>query len=232
MYLASRIAQSEFERIAKRVKGKIRALPRSCRHERADAGLKNIWEEFKYQFQGVNSGYTDFYEGVVRDLCTAAIARLPPGFQQLLWLCTDEFSNLWVEQDEVTLDDCYRSSIVDALYRTVCDLASNEQLEFNPDDEESRINYELDRSISWGEHEVESKSGTSLPMTWTYYEYADDLLGRKNEDNTAMLPESWNGSEWETVYDSVRWMHTAQKIEDVEGFKARNPQLMKAFDAQ
>ena len=62
-----------------------------------------------------------------------------------------------------------------------------------------------------------------------YYEFADDLLGRKDAANPRQLPQFWNGSAWETTWDSVRWSFTAQKIDNPAEFKARNPQFAKAF---
>ena len=66
-------------------------------------------------------------------------------------------------------------------------------------------------------------------MNWTYYEFADDLLGRKNENNPGQTPEFWNGSAWERTYELVRWSFTAQKIDNPAEFKSRNPQFAQAF---
>lgn len=144
MDLAEKIVHSELEHLVAQVTAGIRALPLSSRHERADAGLVNIWEEFKYQFQMVNSTYTDFYEADVRKLCADTVASLPPRFQQLLWLWTDEFLELWMAQDEVALSNWYRSALADVLYRMVCEVANNEPLAFDPGEEESRLEHELD----------------------------------------------------------------------------------------
>lgn len=144
MALADLIVQAELNRLVVLVTDKIRALPLSCRHEMADAGLASIWEEFKYQFQMENSTYTDHYEEHSRNFCDDAIASLTLGFQKLLWLWTDDFGELWVAKDEVKLNDWNRSAVVNLLYRMVCDAANNEPLAFDPGEAEARIRHEED----------------------------------------------------------------------------------------
>ena len=91
-FLAGEVVSSLLERFALQVVSGIRAMPLSRRHERADAGLVNIWEEFKYQFQKEHSTYTDFCQGEVHTLCENTVVSLTLDLQQL-----PPHQNLWVK---------------------------------------------------------------------------------------------------------------------------------------
>jgi len=47
----------------------------------------------------------DLYVQVIRDICTRRIQGVKRVRQQLLWLWTEGYLDLWADKDEASLDD-------------------------------------------------------------------------------------------------------------------------------
>jgi hypothetical protein len=122
----------------------IKALPDSCRQSGDDSKLRNVWEEFKYQVQREEFVMFDAYAQTIQDICTKRLHAVERDRQQLLWLWTDEYLDVWTDQDEVSLDDWVAEDITAELYRRVEHVAVNEDLEVDPDEERDRERYEED----------------------------------------------------------------------------------------
>lgn len=98
-------------------------------------GLANLWEEYKYQFQREHTDSEDHYQRVVWPLCREAVGKLPAALQQLLWLGTDDFDEHDINEEKVTLADFDPSPVVTSIYQRLGDVANNEPLIFDPDQE-------------------------------------------------------------------------------------------------
>lgn len=66
---------------------------------------------------------------------------------------------------------------------------------------------------------------------WEYFEYADDLLARRDANNPDLLHEVWYPAKacWERDFDGARFAFTAQKIDNPREYAARNPSAARAF---
>jgi hypothetical protein len=98
-------------------------------------GLENLWEEYKYQFQREHSDFEDHYQRVAWPLCREAVEKLPAALQRLLWLETDDFDEHCTKEEQLTLADFDPSSVVTSIYQRLGDVANNEPLIFDPDQE-------------------------------------------------------------------------------------------------
>lgn len=98
-------------------------------------GLANLWEEYKFQFQREHADFEDRYQRVVWPLCREAVGKLPLALQLLLWLETDDFDEHDIDQEQVTLADFDPSVVVTSIYDRLRDVANNEPLIFDPDQE-------------------------------------------------------------------------------------------------
>jgi hypothetical protein len=98
-------------------------------------GLANLWEEYKHQFQYEHTHFEDRYQRVVWPLCREAVGKLPVALQQLLWLETDDYDEHDIDQEHVTLADFDVSPVVTSIYQRLRDVANNEPLIFDPDQE-------------------------------------------------------------------------------------------------
>lgn len=151
--ILSDVVSRLYDRLTSEVIDKIKAMPSSAKVDYGDAGLASVWEEYKYQFQSSDSTYRDYYEAPVRRFCDDVVSSVSAEWQQLLWMWTDEFSELWADQDNVELSQWNLHAVKDKVYQLVCDVASDEVLLCNPEDEEARIQHEEDSRLMSGEDE-------------------------------------------------------------------------------
>jgi hypothetical protein len=88
----------------------------------------------------------DLYAEVIQDLCERRVGGIERDRQQLLWLWSEGYLDIWVDQDEVSLNDLQSADIARELYDRVCEAASDEELAVDPDEERDRERYEDDVS--------------------------------------------------------------------------------------
>jgi hypothetical protein len=136
-----------YQRLVESVIASIKVLPDNCRQSGDDSKLKDVWDEFKYQLQEEQSSFFGFYEDTIRRLCAEAITRQGREWKQLLWLWTEGYTDQWVEQDEVSIEDFVTDDIVEEVYNRVCDIAANEPFATDPDEERDREDYEEDMDL-------------------------------------------------------------------------------------
>jgi hypothetical protein len=142
--LVSGLVKTMYDALVGQVIADIKALPDSCRQSGDDSKLKDVWEEYKYQVQRDESGMFELYVQVIRDICTRRVRGVERDRQQLLWLWTEGFLDLWGDKEEVSLDDWDPEAIAAKLYECISDVAGNEELEVDPDEERDRERYEED----------------------------------------------------------------------------------------
>ena len=142
--LVCRLVKSIYDGLVRQVVADVKALPDSCRQSGDDSKLKDVWEEYKYQIQRDESGMFDLYVQTIQAICTRRVEGVERDLQQLLWLWTEGYLDLWVGRDELSLDDWIPDAIVAELYDRVSDVAGNEELEVDPDEERDRERYEDD----------------------------------------------------------------------------------------
>src|SRR5262249_23694424 len=75
------------------------------------------------------------------------VTKLERECQQLLWLWTEGYLDRWAEQDEVSIDEVVDEDIVQELYNRVCDVAANEPLTTDPDEDDDRERDEQDMDL-------------------------------------------------------------------------------------
>lgn len=104
-----------------------RALPENCRQS-GNSALADVWEEFKAQLQGEQSIMFGLFEDTIQGICAEVAAKPARELQQFLWLWTEGYERLWVDQDVVQLTDWEPQDVADELYRRVCDVACDEPM--------------------------------------------------------------------------------------------------------
>lgn len=136
--------------LVEKVIAEIKALPDNCRQSGDDSKLKDVWEEFKYQFQGEESFCFELYEHTVRALCESQVMALDSELKGLLWFWSDGYEDWYVNHDDDD-DDLSEAPIPDditkELYDRVCKIANNEPLAVDPDEARDRDRYEEDKRI-------------------------------------------------------------------------------------
>src|SRR5262245_50759121 len=131
--LLCRLVKRMYDGLISQVLADIKSLPDGCRQSGDDSKLKDVWEEYKYQIQRDESGMFDLYVQVIRDICARRVQSVERDQQQLLWLWTEGYLDLWADKEEVALDDWNPEAIAAELYERVSDVAGNEELEVDPD---------------------------------------------------------------------------------------------------
>jgi hypothetical protein len=145
--LVCSLVKSMYDRLVGQVIADIKALPDSCRQSGDDSKLKDVWEEYKYQIQREEFLSFELYVHVIRGICATRVQELERDRQQLLWLWTEGYLDLWVRADKVSLDDWNPDAIaaVEAeLYDRVANIAVNEEFEVDPDEERDRDRFRRD----------------------------------------------------------------------------------------
>jgi hypothetical protein len=146
--LIEQLAKDTYTRLAKQVIQKIKAL----KNDTTENGLENAWEEYKYQIQREQGPFFEAYEQTILDLCDDLIAELPIELNKLLWIWTREFDQTWPnDQDEATFDEWQSSDVAKELSNRVADVAINEQLLIDPDEERDRERHEEDWNSNFDE---------------------------------------------------------------------------------
>jgi hypothetical protein len=105
----------------------IGALGPECRQSGDDSPLENVWEEFKAQIQGEQSGLFESYEETIRSLCTSVVSKLAPAERMLLWLESEAYWN-WDEDTAEPHDSEIQEDVSEELYCRVCTRAADEPL--------------------------------------------------------------------------------------------------------
>ena len=127
-----RIIEAKYEYYCDSIVQIVQELPEDCRQSGEDSALADVWEEFKYQVQREESVMFAAYEDTITAICQNLIEKLPKHELDLLWLVTDGYFD-WDEQagppDKVEY-------VVNELYSRVSTLASDEDLKYDPDEEE------------------------------------------------------------------------------------------------
>lgn len=103
--LAAKLTESMYDRLVALVITDIRNLPDNCRQSGDGSKLKNVWEEFKDQLQNEQGAVFAAYEDTIQSLCFQQVAELDPDRQRMLWLWSEGYLQLWVDEDEVRLAD-------------------------------------------------------------------------------------------------------------------------------
>jgi hypothetical protein len=149
--LVCRLVKSMYDGLVGQVIADIKALPDSCRQSGDDSKLKDVWEEYKYQLQREQSAMFELYVQVIQDICTRRVEGIERERQQLLGLWTEGYLDLWVREDTVSLADWDLEAITAELYQRVSDVAVNEELEVDPDEERDRERFEEDMRLFFQE---------------------------------------------------------------------------------
>lgn len=133
-----RIIDAKYKRYAQQVIFEIKALPAECRQSGDDSPLKDVWEEFKDQLQ--NERYVMFgaYEDTISRICDRIVNELPVEERQLLWLVSDAYFNTSNDDDILPVNGQLLADVVEELYRRVCEIAGNEPLESERDEDRFR----------------------------------------------------------------------------------------------
>ncbi|HEX3149654.1 MAG TPA: hypothetical protein VHR66_16380 [Gemmataceae bacterium] len=138
-----RMAAALYDGLVAKVIAEIKELPGNCRQS-GDSRLKDVWEEFKYQKQRDQSIFFELFEEAIRDICARHGEVLDREQQGLLWLWSEGYVD-WDEEDgEIPWGYPVQESIVKEIYRRVCNIANNEELLVDPDEERDREAYEDD----------------------------------------------------------------------------------------
>jgi|SRR3990170_197453 len=89
------IIEAKYEKYVKEVIKEIKTLGPECRQSGDDSGLKDVWEEFKYQMHHGESILYEVYEEDFRRICGRVLKELPKDEIQILWLLTDLVDDRW-----------------------------------------------------------------------------------------------------------------------------------------
>src|SRR5579872_6705625 len=136
--LIRRLVEAAYDGLVRQVIADVRTLPDSFRQSGDDSKLKDVWEEFKYQIQREQSFAFDAYSQLILDLCERRVESILEEQQQLLWLWSDGYLDLWADEGEVSLDDLQPTAVAKELYDRVCNAAGSEELAVDPDEERDR----------------------------------------------------------------------------------------------
>jgi hypothetical protein len=127
----TRLIEAKFARYVGRVIEDIKRLPSSCMLSGDDSPMRDVWEEWVVQVQGIESIYCDAYEETIRAICRGVAEALPREEQGLLWLWTDEYYD-WLSEAEDDDEIPYGDPVLDALenefFRRVCSAAADVEL--------------------------------------------------------------------------------------------------------
>lgn len=134
----------------------IKALPPDCRQSGDDLGLEDVWEEFKFQVQREESFTFDLYVETIESLCRDLVKTLPDHERQLLWFDSEGYFDADEDAAPPRGDELI-DGLAQELYRRVLELASNEKLTFDPDEERQAAAYQEDFG-PFGEPNDEPKS--------------------------------------------------------------------------
>jgi hypothetical protein len=145
--LVSGIVDAMYDSLLTAVIADIKGLPEGSKQSGDDSGLKDVWEEFKYQMQREQSAVFDLYEEVIEGICSRLVGELDRERRLLLWLWSDGFFDWWGAKDEASVEDFDDEAITKELYNRLCDVAEREELAFDPDEERDRERYEEDMEL-------------------------------------------------------------------------------------
>lgn len=137
--LVDQLAKSMYDSLVAVVIADIKALPDNCRQSGDDSNLKNVWEEFKDQMQNEQSIYFDAFEHTIQSLCATRVSELDADRKRLLWLWSEGYLQRWADEDEVRLADLDVSHVEEEVYQHVCDVAANEPLTHELEEEINQL---------------------------------------------------------------------------------------------
>ena len=135
--MAMRIIKNKYKRYAEQVIDKIKNLPPECRQSGDDSPLKDVWEEFKDQIQNEPYVMFDAYKDTISRICEQLVTDLLAEEQQLLWLVSDGYYNASDDDDGLPPEGQLLTDVAEELYRYVCEIAGDEPLESELDEEEA-----------------------------------------------------------------------------------------------
>lgn len=206
---AERVAKAMYSKLVEKVIAEIKALPENCRQSGDDSVLKDVWEEFKYQFQREHSVVFAAYEDTIQRMCAGYISELDREQQQLLWIWSKAYFHWDDEDDEMPWGDFVKGDVAQELYDRVCDVANNEELVVDPDDERDRERYEDDKHAceSLDEAEEDDSANQVLEDTTPFPGLTDNQLGEMAVQGK-LFPESLTIAQY---VDPARFPHTTQE---------------------
>jgi hypothetical protein len=142
-----RIVADIYSSLVNEVIAVIKALPDNCRQSGENSKLKDVWEEFKYEFQGEQSILFGAYEHTIGGICASHVTNVDSDLKQLLWFWSkgyDEWDGDHDEDDKDLSDAFVDDNVAQELYDRVCQVANNEPLEVDPNEARDRDRYEED----------------------------------------------------------------------------------------
>jgi hypothetical protein len=112
----------------------VKSLSPESRLSGDDSGLEDVWEEFKYQAQREESFAFDLYVETIESFCKAVIEKLPGHELEFLWLNCDMYFDHDDDSGPPTREELIEG-VASELYRTILEVANDEELKFDPDEE-------------------------------------------------------------------------------------------------
>lgn len=144
--LIEQLVRQTYDRLAQQAIEVFKNYPKNSRMSGDDSVLENVWEEYKYQLQREQGFFFQLYEDEIEQVCDELISKLPDELCMLLWIWTRELDSAWSDEgEEVSFKTFQRCAVVQKLAQSVADVAMNEDLLVDPDEERDREQYELDK---------------------------------------------------------------------------------------
>jgi len=129
-----KIVRKKYTAYRDQVVARIKELPPECCLSGDDSGLEDVWEEFKCQVQREESYAFDAYVSTIEALCEDVLGKLPDHELELLWIDCDGYFDH--DEDDGPPDHGEMvEGVARELYQKVTELASDEELKFDPDEE-------------------------------------------------------------------------------------------------
>jgi hypothetical protein len=145
--LIQKLAKQTYERLTAEAIAEFKRRTAKSGMSGSDSGLENAWEEYKYQIQNEHGPFLFAYEQEIERICDELVSTMPIELNKLLWIWTREFEDAWSEEDEnVSFDTWHRFDVVSLLKQEVVDIAMNERLLVDPDEDSAREQFEEDNS--------------------------------------------------------------------------------------
>jgi len=129
-----KLVDTTFSELVSKVIGMVKAFPEDARGSGDDSVLADVWEEFKYQMQREEFSSFGAYEESIQGVCDGLVDELDRSQQALprLWIPAS-FS--WDEEEDLPHGDPISDALKGELYLRVCNIANDEELAIDPDEE-------------------------------------------------------------------------------------------------
>ena len=138
-----RILQKKYSAYRDEVVGIIKSLPPESRQSGDDSGLDDVWEEFKFQVQREESVTFDLYAETIEAFCKDVAKNLPDHELELLWLDSATYFDHDDDHGPAARGELI-AGVTQEIYGKVLEMANNEELKFDHDEEHQVAMFEED----------------------------------------------------------------------------------------